>query len=163
MKMLLILLSLFCVFSISVFIWGMLIPVKHQVTVKEQIHVPIEDVWQIITDWENQANWRSEVSRIELVSSSKFIEYPKHGPAITFDVIKAQKPHSIVLKMSGSIKGDYVATLSFSEGITTVTATETVLNHSIIGRVISKVFFDLDKFAKSYLLQLKTKAENKSS
>ena len=161
MKYFLIGLTIFIAVAIFVFLWGRTIPSQHEVMVEEKINAPIDTVWNIMTDWKNQTLWRSEVGKIDIISPTKFIEHPKQGPAITFEVLKLQRPHSFELSMSGSIQGSYIATLSFSEGMTTVIAKETVINNSVINRLVSKLFFDLEKFAKTYLLQLKTQSESK--
>lgn len=148
---------------IFILLWGTTIPVKHVVTVEERINAPIDRVWSIMTDWENQESWRSEVNKVVVISPTKFIEYAKNGPAITFEVVESQKPYYFELVMTGSVRGSYIATLSFLEGVTTVTAKETIFNDSVIGRVISRLFFDLEEFAKNYLLQLKTHAESTRS
>ena len=62
--------------------------------------------------------------------------------------------------MSGAFQGVYRAELSFSNGITTVQAYEKVTQHSVIGKIFSTLFFDLEAFANHYLEQLGNHVEN---
>ena len=152
--------ALFITAAAIVFVWGKTIPAKQEVIVNEKINAPIDRVWGIMTDWKNQGEWRSEVNKIVIVSPTTFIEQPISGPAITFEVVKLEQPKRIELLMTGSIQGQYIADLEFSDGVTTVTAREIVINDSIVGRVMSTLFFDLEQFAESYLQQVKTEVES---
>ncbi len=159
MKYLLIAIISISVIVVSLYLWGKSLPVTQVVTVKEKINAPIEVVWNIMTDWEKQPEWREEIIDVKITNKNKFTEFPKKGPAINFEVLKIQKPHTIELQMSGSVSGSYIAELIFSDGITTVIATEKVSNNSVFGRLISNIFFNLKDFAKLYLSQLKHRAE----
>lgn len=50
----------------------------------------IEKVWEIVTSLENY-EWRSDLSKIEAVNDSKFVEYTKDGYATNF-IITVTKP-----------------------------------------------------------------------
>ncbi|MDD2981604.1 MAG: polyketide cyclase, partial [Hespellia sp.] len=45
----------------------------------------IKTVWDLITSLEN-FSWRSDLSKIEIISQSQFIEYTKNGFPTTFSV-----------------------------------------------------------------------------
>ncbi len=61
--------------------------------------------------------------------------------------------------MAGAVEGNYIARLLLHKGITSIIEKEKVINKSIFSRIISSIFFDLEKFAKNYLSQLKEYAE----
>ncbi len=159
MKSLLVILIFIATSSLAIFIWGYSLPAIYEVTVKETINAPIDKVWGIMTDWERQTEWRKEISKVEMKEGSKFIEYPRKGPSIEFEIIYFDKPKHFELSMVGAVEGNYTAKLSFNDGITSIIAKEKVINKSIFSRIISSIFFDLEKFAKNYLSQLKEYAE----
>ncbi len=49
----------------------------------------IKNVWNIATSLENY-QWRSDLSRIEIVSDKQFIEYTKDGSPTIFTVTKTE-------------------------------------------------------------------------
>lgn len=51
----------------------------------------LHTVWDVVTSLENY-QWRSDLSRIEVVSEKQFIEYTKDGYATTF-TITVSKPY----------------------------------------------------------------------
>ncbi len=160
MKFLPVILIFIATSSLAIFIWGYSLSAIYEVTVKETINAPIDKVWDIMTDWEHQTEWRKEISKVDMKEGSKFIEYPRKGPPIEFEVIYLDKPKNFELSMAGAVEGNYTARLSFHNGRTSIIAKEKVINSSIFSRIISSIFFDLEKFAKSYLSQLKEYAEH---
>ena len=160
MKILAIILVILILSFVSLWLWGISIPSTHEVTVKREIKAPIEDVWRVLTNWQAQTDWRAGVDRIDVLSPDTFVEYPKKGPEIQFKVITQEAPRFLELKMSGAFQGVYRAELSFSNGITTVQAYEKVTQHSVIGKIFSTLFFDLEAFANHYLEQLGNHVEN---
>lgn len=57
----------------------------------------LQTVWDTVTSLENY-QWRSDLSRIEVVSEKQFIEYTKDGYATTF-TITASEPLVPALQM----------------------------------------------------------------
>ncbi len=159
MRSLLVILIFLATSSLAIFIWGYSLSAIYEVTVKVTINAPIDKVWGIMTDWEYQTEWRKEISKVDMKEGAKFIEYPKKGPPIEFEIICLEKPKYFELSMAGAVEGNYSARLSFHNGITSIIAKEKVINSSIFSRIISSIFFDLEKFAKNYLSQLKEYAE----
>ncbi len=49
----------------------------------------VQEVWDIVTSLENY-QWRSDLSRIEVVSETQFIEYTKDGYATTFTITASE-------------------------------------------------------------------------
>ena len=148
MKILVIALIVLMPRFLSLWVWGRAMPSTHTVTAKREIKAPIENVWQKMTDWQAQANWRKSVDRVDVLSSDTFVEYPKKGAAIKFAVVQQDAPRFIELAMSGP------AELSFADGVTTIQVYEAITQHSVIGKILSRLFFDLDAFTNDYLQQL---------
>lgn len=50
----------------------------------------IKTVWNIVTDVEKYSEWRSDLSKSELVNEGQFIEYTKEGYATCFTVTNTE-------------------------------------------------------------------------
>lgn len=53
--------------------------------IKAVFNGDLQTVWDVVTSLENY-QWRSDLSRIEVVSENQFIEYTKDGYATTFTI-----------------------------------------------------------------------------
>ena len=54
--------------------------------IKALIPGDLHKVWDFVSDIENYAAWRSDLSKTEVISDKKFIEYTKDGYPTTFTV-----------------------------------------------------------------------------
>lgn len=54
-------------------------------SIKTVFHNDIKDVWNIVTSLQNY-QWRSDLSKIEIINDNQFIEYTKDGYATTFTI-----------------------------------------------------------------------------
>ena len=54
--------------------------------IKALIPSELRQVWDFVLDIENYAAWRSDLSKTEVISDKKFIEYTKDGYPTTFTV-----------------------------------------------------------------------------
>ena len=54
--------------------------------IKALIPGELHKVWELVLDIENYAVWRSDLSKTEVISDKKFIEYTKDGYPTTFIV-----------------------------------------------------------------------------
>ena len=52
---------------------------------KAVFQTPVRKVWETVTSLDHYA-WRSDLSRIEVVSDRQFVEYTKEGYATTFTI-----------------------------------------------------------------------------
>ena len=50
----------------------------------------LQKVWELVLDIENYGAWRSDLSKTEVISDKKFIEYTKDGYPTTFTVTLAE-------------------------------------------------------------------------
>ncbi|MFC4699006.1 SRPBCC family protein [Glaciecola siphonariae] len=139
---------------VVIFIWGNTLPTTHQVSTSKAIAVPVSKVWETMSDWEGQVQWRKDVKSVEIVSANKFIETPSSGPAVEFEVVRLERNSIIELKMSGPFEGEYLAEFSETDGITTIQISETIVQESHVGRIVSALFFDLNDFVDRYFEQL---------
>jgi hypothetical protein len=147
------------VFAALVFVWGATLPTTKSLSKTIQIDAPVDIVWETMSDWEGQVEWRSEVKSVEMVDEKTFKEFPFNGPAVEFEIVRLETNYIIELKMSGPFKGDYLAVFSEDNGITTIHISETIIQESTIGRILAKLFFDLDEFVAAYFDQLQLQVE----
>ena len=54
--------------------------------IKALIPGELQKVWELVLDIENYGAWRSDLSKTEVISDKKFIEYTKEGYPTTFTV-----------------------------------------------------------------------------
>ena len=54
--------------------------------IKALIPGELQKVWELVLDIENYGAWRSDLSKAEVISDKKFIEYTKDGYPTTFTV-----------------------------------------------------------------------------
>ena len=54
--------------------------------IKALIPGELQKVWELVLNTENYAAWRSDLSKAEVISDKKFIEYTKDGYPTTFTV-----------------------------------------------------------------------------
>lgn len=101
----------------------------------------IQKVWETVTSLENYS-WRSDLSKIEVISEKQFIEYTKQGYATTFTVTAKEECKRWAFDMENdNMKGHWTGVFSQKDGHTEIDFTEDV--------TAKKVF--LKPFVKSFL------------
>ena len=76
----------FAIATLGIWLWGLSLPNTQKVRVERVIHAPIEQVWSVATAWEAQPVWRKDLRNVEVVNSTRFIEYSLHSPKLIFDI-----------------------------------------------------------------------------
>lgn len=86
----------------------------------------IKDVWNVVTSLENY-QWRSDLSKIEVISDQQFVEYTKDGYATTFTITAAEPFVRWEFDMENdNMKGHWIGVFSTINGQTEVDFTENV-------------------------------------
>lgn len=146
---------------IGIFVYGTFLPKDQNLTVSREINATPETVWSVLTNWEEQPNWRDDIKEVKVLSDKQFMEIPTKGPAVTFTIIESIKPSMLKLKLEGSFTGKYEIKLSEMDGDKTfVEESYQMTYESPFSRVIVKTFFDLEDFANEYLSKLAIQAES---
>ncbi len=57
--------------------------------IKAVFQSDIQKVWEVVTSLNNYS-WRSDLSKIEILNETQFIEYTKNGYATTFTITKTE-------------------------------------------------------------------------
>ncbi len=97
-------------------------------TSKVTVHFPcpVEQVWKIVTDLSNTA-WRSDLSQVEVLDETHFLEYTKSGYATHFTVTACELLRYWAFTMgNGNMSGTWEGIFQAAEGGTRLTCTETV-------------------------------------
>lgn len=101
----------------------------------------IQTVWDIVTSLENY-QWRSDLSRIEILNENQFVEYTQNGYPTTFTVTRKQPYQCWEFDMeNGNMKGHWVGVFTEKDGNVELAFTEEVTAKKVI----------LKPFVKSYL------------
>ncbi|CDD50563.1 polyketide cyclase / dehydrase and lipid transport [Firmicutes bacterium CAG:308] len=115
--------------------------------IKALIPSELHKVWDLVLDIENYGAWRSDLSKTEIISDKKFIEYTKEGYPTTFTVTLVEPYRRWEFDMENSnMTGHWTGIFTAKGNETEVVFTE---------EVIAKKWF-LKPFVKSYLRKQQT-------
>lgn len=115
--------------------------------IKALIPSELHKVWDLVLDIENYGAWRSDLSKTEIISDKKFIEYTKEGYPTTFTITVVEPHKRWEFDMENSnMKGHWVGIFTSIDDKTEIDFTE---------QVTAKKFY-MKPFAKSYLKKQQT-------
>lgn len=113
----------------------------------------IKTVWDIVTSLEKY-QWRSDLSKIEVLNENQFIEYTKDGFATTFTITVFEPYKRWEFDMENSnMKGHWVGIFVEKNGQTEIDFTEDVTVKKLIMKPFVKTF--LKKQQELYVSDLK--------
>ena len=120
--------------------------------IKARIQGDIQTVWDTVTSLEKY-QWRSDLSRIEVLNETQFVEYTKDGSATTFTitVFEPLKRWEFDLE-NGNMKGHWTGIFAEKDGQTEIDFTEDVTAKKLIMKPFVKAF--LKKQQAQYLSDL---------
>ncbi len=122
-------------------------------TVTATLDCGIEKVWEVVTSLENY-QWRSDLSKIEVLSETQFIEYTKDGYPTTFTITVTEPLRRWEFDMdNGNMKGHWTGVFTSKDGGTEITFTEDVTAKKLIMKPFVKSF--LKKQQALYISDLK--------
>lgn len=121
--------------------------------IKAAFQNDVKDVWDVVTSLNNY-QWRSDLSRIEVISDRQFIEYTKDGYATTFTITATEPFERWEFDMENSnMKGHWTGVFSFQNGQTEIEFTENVTAKKLIMKPFVKSF--LKKQQRLYVSDLR--------
>ena len=121
--------------------------------IKATFKCDIQTVWNIVTSLENY-QWRSDLSMIEVVSETQFIEYTKDGYATNFTITANEPCKRWAFDMENSnMKGHWTGLFTEKNGQTEIDFTEDVAPKKWIMKPFIKGF--LKKQQELYVSDLK--------
>ena len=113
----------------------------------------IKDVWNVVTSLDHY-QWRSDLSKIEVISDSQFIEYTKDGYATTFTITVTKPLERWEFDMENSnMKGHWTGLFSLQNGQTEIEFTEDITAKKLIMKPFVRSF--LKKQQELYVSDLR--------
>ena len=113
----------------------------------------VKKVWDAVTSLD-QYEWRSDLSKIEIINEKQFIEYTKDGFATTFTITVSEPCKRWEFDMENSnMKGHWVGIFSEKDGQAEIDFTEDVTAKKLIMKPFVKGF--LKKQQELYISDLK--------
>ena len=121
--------------------------------IKAVLQSNIQDVWNIVTSLEKY-QWRSDLSKIEIINEKQFVEYTKNGYATTFTITASEPFKRWEFDMENSnMKGHWTGTFTEKDGQAEIDFTEDVTAKKLIMKPFVKAF--LKKQQELYVSDLK--------
>ena len=110
--------------------------------IKALIPGELQKVWDLVLDIENYGDWRSDLSKTEVISDKQFIEYTKDGYPTTFTVTFVEPYRRWEFDMENSnMKGHWTGIFTAKGDETEIDFTEQVEAKKLL----------MKPFVKSYL------------
>lgn len=121
-------------------------------TIKTTLPCDIKKVWEIVTSLENYS-WRSDISKIDILSDNKFVEYTKDGYATTFTIAKSNPCQCYEFHLENSnMTGHWTGLFSKDGNGTKINFTENITPKKIIMKPFVGIY--LKKQQAAYLKDL---------
>ncbi|MCM1227251.1 MAG: SRPBCC family protein [Clostridium sp.] len=120
--------------------------------IKAVFSANVQKVWNIITSLESY-QWRSDLSRIEILNDKQFVEYTKDGFSTTFTITVCELYKRWEFDMENSnMKGHWTGVFADRNGQTEIVFTEDVTARKLIMKPFVKSF--LKKQQEQYISDL---------
>ncbi|MFY8043115.1 MAG: hypothetical protein ACOVOD_09325 [Rhodoferax sp.] len=164
MKILLYVLILFAATFVGVYIFGYTLEPVRSGTSSKECEAPAKEVLATMLDVESQPKWRKGLASVQRTNeSSAWVEKTQQGEEITFILIDANdRSVSMSFVSDRGYSGKWSAELvQQSSTRTNITVNEEVTVESPIGRVISRILFNPEEFASTYLTELCSETRNR--
>ena len=117
----------------------------------------IRNVWNTVTSIEN-SRWRSDISRIEILSDTQFVEYTKEGYPTRFTVTLTEPYKRWEFDMENTnMKGHWIGIFTEKDGNTEIDFTEEVTAKKLIMKPFVKAY--LKKQQEIYVADLRKALE----
>lgn len=121
--------------------------------VKAVFSKSVQEVWNLVTSLENY-QWRSDLSKIEILNKKQFVEYTKDNFATTFTITALEPYKRWEFDMENdNIKGHWTGIFVENNGMTAIDFKEDVTAKKLIMKPFVKSF--LKKQQQQYISDLK--------
>ena len=122
-------------------------------TIKAVFPANVQGLWEIVTSLENY-QWRSDLSRIEVLNEKQFVEYTKEGFPTTFTITAMEKYKRWEFDLENSnMSGHWSGTFDETGGHTEIVFTEEVTVKKWFMKPFVKLF--LKKQQEQYIADLR--------
>ena len=121
--------------------------------VKAIFQCEVKKVWEVVTSLENY-EWRSDLSKIEIVNDKTFIEYTKEGYQTTFTMTQREPFARWEFDMDNdNMHGHWIGAFTARDGMTEIDFTEEVTAKKLLLKPFVKGY--LKKQQERYITDLK--------
>lgn len=118
----------------------------------------VKEIWEVITSLNNYT-WRSDLSKIEIISENKFVEYTKKGYATTFTITSKEPFTRFEFDIeNNNIKGHWIGLFTLKGDQTEVNFTEVIVAKKLLMKPFVKIY--LKKQQAKYIQDLKKALNN---
>lgn len=125
--------------------------------IRESFKCDVKKVWDTVTSLDKY-QWRSDLSKIKVLSDTQFVEYTKDGFATTFTITVSETYQRWEFNMeNGNMKGHWIGLFKERDGITEIDFTEDVQPKKVIMKPFIKGF--LKKQQRLYVSDLQKELE----
>ena len=144
-------LGLLAVMSLAVVVTGFLLPSTRQGTSERVLPATPGRVAETLLDVESQPGWREGIAAVD-VTQDGWIERTDRGETISFSVTeRSDRLIKMTFQSSRGYHGSWTGELIGQDEGTLLRVTEMAVTPSPIGRILSRLFFDPEMYARQYL------------
>lgn len=164
----------FVALAVLIAVVGLLLPRRKESSRTVEMQAVPEEVWNIVTDHQHHARWRTDLKDLELIEQTPkgevWMEHPKSGSSTTFKTRK-RKPfvrYEAETVNAGAFRSSWVGVLEeLDNGNTRVTVTEYAEIGNPFMRVLAHLYFDqgtrIDRYLKDLNIELTRYLERMTS
>lgn len=125
--------------------------------IKVELQSDVQKVWDIVTSLEHY-EWRSDLSRIEIINETQFVEYTEDGYATTFTITASEPLGRWEFDMENSnMKGHWTGIFSAKGEQTEIDFTEEVTVKKFFMKPFARAF--LKKQQEQYVSDLRKRLQ----
>ena len=135
---------------------GALLPKAHVASKSIVLPRSPQEVYSVIRAVERAPEWRSEVTRVEVLSANRFREHGKHG-AVTYDIVEDEPARRFVTRIADTnlgYSGSWTYAIEPLPQGTRLTITENGIVTNVIFRFMSRFVFGHTATIERYLSAL---------
>lgn len=152
------------VFLLILIVWGLnSVPKKRALRKEYHFKSNINSVWQKVRDIEGQTKWRSDISKIEILSKNPEVwkETATNEYSTTFQTIKLSEKSEWVMQVIDPpfINARWTGKFIEKDNGTSIIFEETIEIDPLPQRILSFLFLDLEKLMMTYLKDLSISLE----
>lgn len=159
--------SLLCTLVLAagfLWLWGRGLPEQRVGTAQAELPATPQDIASVIRDVDSQPAWRPGVVQIQRDGGPGWVEVRRDGERIRFTWMPGDgNVLRLRFESSRGYRGDWEGRLQPGAASTTVSVRETSVIDSPWGRALARLFFDPDRFAAAYLMQLKAEVQRRAA
>ncbi|MFN8920432.1 MAG: hypothetical protein ACK5XZ_11300 [Hyphomonadaceae bacterium] len=136
-----------------VIVVGFLLPATRTGKIDQVVDATPAQLTAVILDKASQPKWRADIAKVEVKSPMRWTETTQKGEVIAFELTRQeagllQMRFESTYGYHGQWEGRLVPTPS---GGTHIFVTEQATTPAPIGRILARLFFNPEAFAKAYL------------